>query len=718
MTRRNLLKLCAAVGAGLAVSGLGSGAPAGAFGRAAQSAATPMIWLPLVELWPGLKVLQTPLPGASIARFVEPLPVFGPAGGGAAPRVAGTTLTVAAKQFQQKVLPAGFYAQLTDPVFQAGTWVWGYQVGAQPARYPGTTIEAQRNTAITVTYFNDLPAVPVLQKYLTVDQTIHWADPLNQMGSRAPYSGPPPLVTHLHGGEVASTDDGNPLAWFTPGAAGQRLAGKGFVTNVYHYPNAQEATTLWYHDHALGAARLNVYAGLAGFYLLRDQYDTGAPASGLNLPAGAYEIEMMIQDRQFDTNGQWLFPAGPMGGLQGPPPDPARNPYWIPMFLGDVMVVNGKSWPYLAVEPRRYRLRILNGCNARVLELRLVNRDTQARGPAFWQIGSDGGLLDRPVMLKDPANASGLRLLMSPAERADIIVDFAGYQGQTLRLANSALAPYPNGSPPDPQTTGQVMEFRVGSIVSGGSDTSFNPAAGGALRGGTSQPPPIVHLSAAPLYQKRQLTLVETPGPNGPTQKLLNNTQWDGSNPATGIPVPGSHPDGLGDWVTELPRIGSTELWEIINLTGDAHPIHLHLVQFQLANRQACGSTDYQIAWAAAFGQPGGASVPAGGPPLPYTHPNLDGALGGNPAFSSYLQGAVIPPDPNETGWKDTVRMYPGQVTRILVRWAPQDVPAGSAQAGQNLYPFDPTVGPGYVWHCHMIDHEDNEMMRPWLPVK
>ena len=283
-------------------------------------------------------------------------------------------------------------------------------MGNSPACYPGFTIESTRNTTTTATFVNNLPMSPLLQRYLIVDQTVHWADPLGEMGSFTPYSGPPPVVAHLHGGATPSAYDGNPDSWFTPGPADQRLTGNGFVTNVYEYPNVQEATMLWLHDHCLGATRLTVYGGLVALYLLRDQYDTGQPGMGLNLPAGAYEIEMAIQDRQFDTNGQWLFPWSAPGGLQGPPPDPAVHPFWIPMFLGDVMVVNGKSWPYLEVEPRRYRFRVLNGCNSRFLELKLVNPATQP----FWQIGSDGGLLDAPVKLNDPASASPLSLLLAP----------------------------------------------------------------------------------------------------------------------------------------------------------------------------------------------------------------------------------------------------------------------------------------------------------------
>jgi len=177
---------------------------------------------------------------------------------------------------------------------------------------------------------------------------------------------------------------------------------------------------------------------------------------------------------------------------------------------------------------------------------------------------------------------------------------------------------------------------------------------------------------------------------------LVNNTKWQAS-------------------VSELPQIGSTQLWEIVNLTEDAHPMHLHLVQFQLLNRQKIRNDEYMGLYSAAF--PGGNFIPGVGPPQDYNTPNNDFAVGGNPAISSYLQGSWRLPEPGEEGWKDTIRSFPGEVTRLVVRWAPLDTPVRAAKPGVNLYPFDPTVGPGYVWHCHILDHEDNDMMRPYSPT-
>jgi spore coat protein A, manganese oxidase len=628
-------------------------------------------------------VPQVALPGRNIPKYVEPLATF--------PfRISGQAITVSVEEFRQRVLPLSSYPSLAQP-FDGGTLVWGYRVGSGPPLFPGFTIEAQRGVTTRVTYVNNLPLLPVLQRYLTIDQTIHWAAPTGMMmNSAQPYSGPPPIVTHLHGAEVPSAYDGGPEQWFTPngvrGPTYRSAVVSGGNSAIYDYPNTQEATTLWFHDHTLGATRLNVYAGLAAFYLLRDSRDTGRADNAMGLPAGPFEIELALQDRQFDTGGQLFFPDSDDDSLNGGPPNPGVHPFWIPEFFGDAMVVNGKTWPYLEVEPRRYRFRLLNGCNSRFLELWL----NSGSEPAIWQIGSDGGFLNVPVKV---SGSSG-RLLLAPGERADVVIDFSRAGGQTITLLNSAKAPYPSGAPPDPQTTGQIMQFRV-TLPLSSTDATFNPALGAPLR---AQPIVLVNPASSGRVADatRQLTLVEVQGADGPLEVLVNNTKW-------------------GALATETPRVGSTEVWEIVNTTMDAHPIHLHLVQFQVIGRQAFQRSAYWKRYSAAFA--GGAFVPAIGPPLPYSVPNAAGALGGNPDIAAFLQGPVRPPEPNETGWKDTVKAYPGEVTRIAVRWAPQNAAVADASAGVNLYAFDPTVGPGYAWHCHIIDHEDNEMMRPYHPV-
>ncbi len=749
LSRRNVLALGAVAGAGAAIR---FEAPT-LFTGAYASVQSP----------------QTPLDGASVQKFVSPVPTF------VGKRVSGTSLQSAMFEFQQKVLPDAFYATLSDG-FRRGTYVWGYANGqlngAATPQWPGASLEVHRGTPVTVKFVNDLPTSANLRKLLTVDQTIHWANPLNAAMSFQPYTGPLPAVVHLHGGEDQSTSDGVPEGWFT----NTGLHGKGYSTlsptapnaAIYQYPNGQQATTLWFHDHVLGITRLNVYSGLAAFYLIRDQFDTGLANNPRKLPAGNYEIEMMLQDRQFDTNGQLIFPDSNNNPslVDGPPSNPDIHPYWIPEFFGDVNCVNGRAYPFLNVEPRRYRFRFVNGSNSRFYRMGLVDAASGATGPAAYIIGMDGGLLDTPIKMAMQPEAENpgvpgptTRLFSAPSERLDVIIDFAGLAGKTFTLTNDAQVPFASGDPLDPaDPTREVMQFKV-CLPLQGTDTSFNPAKGGSLRGGPNQEPKIVRLAngagglAAGVRPNatRQLALVEyeTPFGNGtntqgtPIIDLINNTKWNGHRDGGGFPpIPGSIPDqfGQGLQITELPRVGSTEVWELLNTTVDVHPIHVHLIEFQLLNRQAVtinpdtGQAAYLDDWSTDF--PGGTFngeaadgswspvtyaphtwIPGYGPPRNYFTPNADGALGGNRAFSPYLTGPVIPPNAEEFGWKDTVKVYPGYVNRYIIRWAPQATAVSGVSPGQNLYSFDPTKGPAYMLHCHILDHEDNEMMRPYIPT-
>ena len=702
--------------------------------------------------WASATLPQTPLTSADIPQFVEPLTTF------VGNRVKSSSFGVIMREFQQKVLPDSMYQTMPAP-FNQGTFLWGYQVDGRPTFYPGFTVEAQRGTPTTVMYVNNLPLPPKsqLEPLLTIDQTIHWADPLNSgssmhMGSFDPYQGTIPTVVHLHGAEVPSGSDGAPEAWFTHDG----LRGKGFSTiancgsnaALYQYPNTQQSTTLWFHDHTLGLVRINIYAGLAAMYFVRDQFDTGRSDNPLRLPAGNQEIELVIQDRLFDTNGQLLFPDGTPtdnpSGLNGTPPNPGAHPWWIPEFFGDAIVVNGRTWPFLNVEPRRYRFRTLNAANARFFQMSLVDSTSGAPGPVIWKIGSDGGLLNHPVKLSDGNDPNSIPLFLAPSERADIIIDFTGHAGHSFTLTNDAVFPYPSGGPPDPNVDGKVMQFRVNLPLSS-QDTTLNPASSTAiLRGGRNQEPPIIQLAnqqtgtlgtgVKPLV-KRQLVLLEVEGPGGPLMVTLNNSRWTGVHDGTNTPISGSVPASMGQpyFFTEQPQVGSTEIWEIANVTQDAHPIHIHLIQFQLINRQNFDVANYRPLYDSQFpggtfeglkddgtlgliNYPAGVFIPGYGPPNAYLTHNADGAIGGVPAFHNFLQGGIILPDNNDVGWKDSLKMYPGMVTRIVIRWAPIDTAISGVQPGQNLYTFDPTTGPGYVWHCHIVDHEDNEMMRGYTP--
>jgi FtsP/CotA-like multicopper oxidase with cupredoxin domain len=382
----------------------------------------------------------------------------------------------------------------------------------------------------------------------------------------------------------------------------------------------------------MGLTRLNIYAGLAGIYVLRDAND---PISSF-LPSRENEIPLIIQDRSFNSDGSLFYDHAGV--------NPSIHPYWVPEFFANTIMVNGKVWPNLNVKPQPYRFRLLNGSNARFYHVKLSNEQK------FIQIGSDGGYLPQPVELSS--------LLLAPAERADILIDFSTLApGTTVILTNTAYAPFPTGTPADPQTVGQIMQFTVTH------ETVLAPK---------KLPLVLNHIPPLKPTKTRTLTLFELEGPNGPLEVTLDGQMWQ--NP-----------------VSELPQAGKTEDWQVVNLTDDTHPIHLHLVQFQLVSRQKFRSDDYLKDWK----KLNQTTLP-GTPPY-YGKPK---AL----PIESYLQDQPIAPPLNEKGWKDTIQMNTGEVTTIRVRFTSQD---GSP------YPFNPSLGPGYVWHCHILEHEDNEMMRP-----
>ncbi len=728
---------------------------------------------------------QVPIAGSAIPQFMQPLPTLSVAPQSSTMQTVfgNTSLTLRMCEFKAAVLPAGAVANYT------GTWVWGYLVDpdgtstcaqlvsmhANPATglvdtYIGPVIVNQRGGASTdVTWVNDLGnslTTNVLAFKYSTDQTLHWADPLaaqidgsvnmcNMMvdmcmflnpatglynqcypnpgdACAQNYAGPVAAVPHLHGGEQPAEIDGGPDSWFTSdglykGTKYYSFAGAAPNAAIYKYPNTQEAAPIWFHDHTLGATRLNVYAGLAGANYIFD------PAQNLpaNLQPLTEVVPLVLQDRMFDTNGQLFFPGDSAGGvLASLNPE---HPYWVPEFVGDTIVINGKAWPFLNVQPKRYRFLVLNGSNARTYEMFLVNPTTKVMGPAMYVIGTDGGYLDAPAKI-DPnaAKPAQTKLLIQPGERYEVIIDFSGFPGQTLVLKNTGRTPYPKGAAPTGTTLGQMMQFRVSAtpVV----DNSYDPASGTPLRTGTQK---IVRLAdpvagtIAPgviVSKTRQLTLNEialppanaidpvtglmTAYPGGPVEILVNNTKWHGTNRPDFAPISVS---GSTTYFSELPREGDTEIWEIVNTTADAHPIHLHAVQFQIMNRQSYNTNTFMAAYGASF--PGGIFIPAYGPPLNYDAAQnalSGGKFGGNPDVTPYLQNMAMPPDTAEAGWKDTVIMYPGQVTRVVVRWAPNSLPVNTPVTALN-YPFDPS-GEGkynYVWHCHIIDHEDNEMMRP-----
>jgi FtsP/CotA-like multicopper oxidase with cupredoxin domain len=713
-------------------------------------------WLPAVIVAATLGIPQTgvgdSLPGGSldpttIPKYVTPLvipPVMKNDG-------ASDSYDIAVRQFRQQILPGGHWNFVTgrSDTFPATT-VWSYGPAADPApdssgipggapglapapnsqfNYPAYTIETTSDTPVDVRWINDLVDAKgkYLKHLLPIDQTAHWANPPQDCrdGSRRtdcagtedePYEGPVPIVTHVHGAHVGPESDGYPEAWWLPVANNVPTAfatsGRLFddVTGTnpgnlgcadFSYPQDQPAATLWYHDHTLGMTRSNVYAGPAGFWLIRGgPHDGGTDVSSmtpavfpgpapvadeqvldLNVPGNPVrrkirEIPIAIQDRSFDADGSLFYPDH-RAFFEGLDPHQLRIdfapksdvlPTWQPEAFFNVMVVNGVSWPRLDVAQDRYRLRLLNGCNSRFLNLALVvQRSSDAaligREVPFYQIGAEQGFLPAVVRIRtgeqvalipgDPEPASNpdpgdpTALLMGPAERTDVIVDFGGLpDGTVVGMVNTAPdAPFGGfpDEPADPDTTGQVMRFVVDATING---------AAGSTDGTTTVPanlllhvePPLgspdgirrVSLNEEESAQVcveprdddedeesrsrekqtgrddriRQLKQVK-PGPDffadceasggqpfGPTAALLGTVTGSGAA-ASGNPLGWTDGSGVSSPVTvfkvdgtpvtvnvtETPAFDSTEDWEIYNFTEDAHPIHLHLVRFEVIGR-------------------------------------------------------------------------------------------------------------------------------------
>lgn len=671
---------------------------------------------------------QMPLDPLAVPQFVDPLPHFA---GLRVDATNGGKLIIKGVKTQQVALSTGTVLDNGTIGSTQGAGMGTYFVYSISKNggkswtlplWPSFTIEAQRFKPLNVYVRNNLDYATYEDVNITADQTLFMASGIAPTGDPMtdPYTGPIPMSIHLHGGEVQSTSDGGPDAWFTPRYAQK---GSGFtqgVDSILHYPNAQEESTLWFHEHSqAGLTRTNVYAGMAGFYFLRgtdEERDklpgfkqddlvkqatpVGKVADELHPKPYLPEIEIVIQDRMFDTNGELYYPSDDS-------PNPDINPFWTPEFFGDIITVNGKSWPYLSVAPRKYRFRMLNGSNARFYNLWLQNA-SGAMGPVITQIGTDGGLLDSPVIINP---ALGQKLLMGNGERADIVVDFSNLApGTIITMMNNAATPFPSGDPVEFGTTDRIMQF----VVNGTMVNHSNPKD--KAKDLSRVPTNLREVALVKLTDfagnltvvpdlTRQLTLNEVATDDGPLMALLNNSRYEEMGEM-----------GMFGKVTELPTEGNTEVWQLINLTMDAHPIHMHLVQFQLVSRQNFDEMGYEDIYMNSFngvnGGMAGMHMGAEGPPADYNIPNSDGAIGGNPSVSGFLTGTPTPPQPNEKGWKDVILAYPGQVTTYIVRYAPTTLSIKTNKKSLK-YGFDPSVGPGYVWHCHILEHEDNDMMRP-----
>jgi spore coat protein A len=576
------------------------------------------------------------------------------------------------------------------------TRIWGY--GDRTVTWPGQTIQVVRGTGqdgeTLVRWSNELQGKKHL---LPVDENLHWCYSIHGAGSAngvdyRQYSianDGVPIITHLHGGNTDYQFDGNPEFFYSPDGSVRGpqwdLVDGGFTT-TFRYNNDVPAGCLWYHDHALGITRLNVYAGLAGFYIVRDDFDTGlAPDMGnpSGLPAFPYELAYAIQDRMFADDGSLFYPAFPgdpfyddfiTGEGAALPHDlfPGGGPTALAEFFGDHVVVNGKIWPRADVEPRHYRMRLLNGCDSRFMVLQFVAVDAGATDPSngtaldFWVIGSDQGL-------GTPRRSD--TLVFEPGSRYDVVVDFSQVPADSRVIMRNLGGDAPFGGAfggdleaedlfPDRQTD-RIMAFDVVVPLSNVPDT-FDPEnlADYAGVGGSAT--------------TRRVALFEGTDEFGRLQPLLG-TVSDGDLSGTGVA-------SARTWfqpTTETPAVGSTEIWEIYNFTADAHPVHLHLVNFEILDRY---DFEYDVTGTVSTTQ-------------------HNGTTGEAPEISHirHLTPASVGPEYFESAPKDMVTALPGNPE-------PEEGEPTTGQMVRVKATFDKAGR--YVWHCHILSHEDHEMMR------
>ncbi len=559
----------------------------------------------------------------SMDHWVDPLPVP----------------PVATKTFKAGISGWADYYEITMSASQhrfnaslglATVWTYG-----QPGQTPvllGPTIVATKGRPVVVKWINNLPtAMEDFPLEDAIDDTL--PGPMAPTGAAIP---------HLHGGHTAAKFDGTPNQWWTADG----MKGMDFVTDTFTYLNDQPASLLWYHDHTMGSTRFKPYLGLAAGYLIFDNNDNGTTIFGQSVPSGygKYHLPIVLQDKQFNDDGTLFYPTT---GIS------AAHPIWVPEFFGDTPVINGKAYPYLDAQPRRYRLRLLNGTQASFynLHFKLSGSDL-----TFYVIGSEGGLLPAPV-----AKTS---LLIAPGERFDVIVDFTGISlGSTVMMTNDANAPYPDG---DPVAVPELMKININTAVPANDpDNTVLPAN--------------LNLQAIP-------RLTPTPG-LAPRDVVLKENTDEFDNPEE-VLINAYH---FMDPTTDFIKAGTTETWRLINLTVDAHPMHLHLVSFQVLNRQQFDVAAYMADW------------------FSYLDSERSPVLKPDP--DNYLIGAPLPPEPEEQGFKDTVKAYPGYVTRIRAKFA---LPA---TAIDSYNPMTRNFGK-WVYHCHILEHEENDMMRPFEVVQ
>jgi FtsP/CotA-like multicopper oxidase with cupredoxin domain len=702
-TRRDFLKTAVIAGAGLAAyRGLGPSRAWAFYQTAPQT--TPLWKTAFRGVGPGGIPVAAPDP-------------FG------APTTGVTHYTINIGQFTDKIHPT-----------LGPTPLWGYQPviplggGTQAPKHLGGIIVAQSGVPIQLTFNNLLPQTHIIP----VDTSL---DGANLAQNRT--------AVHLHGGFVPWISDGGPHSWFAPDGS----TGLSFLNNIvlnptagpaqaeYYYPMQQSARFMWYHDHAWGITRVNAYAGIATALLLRDSFESNLKNQGLPefIELGGHELPIVVQDKIFvgpdifavdptwpgssQLGSLWYahqYDTARYGKLGPAPAGPPPPISCVPEFFGDTMLANGTVYPEVTVEARRYRLRILNACNARFLNLQMYVDDGTPDGITlnnkgnpinvaalngaaanpqgrptsnFLLLGTEGGFLPTPAFVSSatPFNGTtaGGSLLLAPAERADLLFDFSAHAGQRIILYTDTPAPFPGGDPRNDYFPGlnvnnnpvnglslhgfgpntrEIMRFKV-VPASGAADPPLTLTKSTDLTAGNDRlPVPFGVTALPPGVPVRQLTLNEDFDEHGRLIQFLG----------TNVPLPGAVTFGRTymDAPTETPSAGATEVWQIANLTADTHPIHFHLVNAQIISRQAFAVSSY----------------------------------GGTPN----LQGAPIPPGPSERGWKETVRMNPGEVTTVIMTFKLPEVPF--------VVPPSPrTGGNEYVWHCHILEHEEHDMMRPLI---
>jgi spore coat protein A len=694
----------------------------------------------------------------NLQKFVTSLPGLGPSGaneiGQYIPLATKQTIKFAGQSTDTYNLAVAQFSEQMHPDLPGKTNFFGYtDLHTFDQKYLAGIIVATQGTPVLLSVTNFLPN----RHILPVDPTL-MAGPNGLMVGDLPVNR---IVTHLHGGRTPWFSDGTPFQWYTPwgnhGSSFMNVPGLPSIpgTGTYYYPNQQSARLVWYHDHAIGITRLNAYAGIASGFIITDDFEAGLVSSGL-LP-DLVGIPLIIQDKSFvatnilrqDPTWQWGRPGDLWyphvyepnifsGGVPNPkgrwdwgptytPPAHGTSPLpkpacSVPEAFFDTVLINGGVYPKASVPPKRVRFRLLNGSQARFYHVNLYPEDLsnpgEARvgtpGPIMYQVGTEGGFMPAvaihnnttpcPLDPEDPSGNTALpdgpfNLLLAPAERADLVIDFNGVPaGSTFILYNDAPAPFPEGDSRNNYFTGDPDQTAIGGAPS--TRAGYGPNTRTLFKitvtaGSGDSVPTSTWLANMNTQLKSNFLTGNQPGllfnngdpsePAFPFNGVANRTltlnedfddygrliQTIGTFASESLNNQGLPTWGLGYLAstTENPSAGSIEVWQIMNLTGDTHPMHFHLVNVQLIQRQ------------------------------PFT---------GNPNSWSY-SGPPMPPAADEIGWKETVRVNPGEIATVIMQFNLPNLPTTAMRNAVSPR----TGGHEYVWHCHILEHEEHDMMRP-----